>query len=101
VTAKARKELSTPKTPAAGYRFAVTSAKLESDELAALRKVPTKSSAQRKAVDSIAVDIAEVETAVKDWESGKRQAFIGQFTLWANDHRPARAFKKAGAKACT
>jgi hypothetical protein len=89
-----------PTTPQQAFRWAVTSRSLESELLAALTKLHGRTAAANAALAAARRDIAELDVAIGDWKKGDRRSFETLIVRWGNDHRPAAAFKAAGARAC-
>jgi hypothetical protein len=99
-TAKAKKAFGSPVTPAQLYAFAQKAKSIESQELAALTKIPGRTDAGSAALAAVRVDIAEIGSAIKAWDQGKPALFITILKRYLNDGRPKSAFAIAGASQC-
>jgi hypothetical protein len=99
-TAKARKAFGSPVTPAQLYAFAHKAKSLESQELAALEKIPGRTDAGSAALAAVRVDIAEIGSAITAWDHGKPALFVTILKRYLNDGRPKSAFAIAGASQC-
>jgi len=98
--AKAKKEFGSPVTPAQLYSFAHKAKTLESDELAALTKIPGRTAAGTAALAAVQADIAEIGSAIAAWDHGKPAQFVTILKRYLNDGRPKSAFAVAGAGQC-
>lgn len=98
--AKAKKEFGSPVTPAQLYAFAHKAKTLETQELAALQKVPGRTDAGTAALAAVRVDIAEIGSAIKAYDQGKPAQFVTILKRYLNDGRPKSAFAIAGASQC-
>jgi hypothetical protein len=98
--AKAQKEFGSPVTPAQLYSFAHKAKSLESQELAALAKIPGRTAAGDAALAAVRVDIAEIGSAIAAWDHGKPAQFVTILKRYLNDGRPKSAFAVAGASKC-
>ena len=98
--AKAKKEFGSPVTAAQLYAFAHKAKTLESQELAALQQIKGRTSAGTAALAAVQVDIAEIGSAIKAWDTGKPAQFITILKRYLNDGRPKSAFAIAGASQC-
>ena len=98
--AKAKKEFGSPVTPAQLYSFAHKAQSLETQELAALEKVPGRTQAGTAALAAVRVDIAEIGSAISAWDHGKPAQFVTILKRYLNDGRPKSAFAIAGATQC-
>jgi len=98
--AKAKKEFGSPVTPAQLYAFAHKAKTLESDELAALTKIPGRTAAGTAALAAVQADIAEIGSAIAAWDHGKPAQFVTILKRYLNDGRPKSAFALAGAGQC-
>jgi hypothetical protein len=99
-TAKAKKEFGSPVTAAQLYAFAHKAKTLESDELAALTKIPGRTAAGTAALAAVHVDIAEIGSAIAAWDHGNPAQFVTILKRYLNDGRPKSAFAIAGAGQC-
>lgn len=99
-TAKAKKAFGTPVTAAQLYSFAHKAKSLESQELAALEKIPGRTAAGTAALAAVKVDIAEIGSAISAWDHGKPAQFVAILKRYLNDGRPKSAFAIAGAGQC-
>jgi len=98
--AKAKKEFGKPVTPAQLYAFAHKAQSLETQELAALEKIPGRTDAGGAALAAVRVDITELGSAIAAWDHGKPAQFITILKRYLNDERPKSAFAIAGAAQC-
>jgi hypothetical protein len=98
--AKAKKEFGSPVTAAQLYSFAHKAKTLESQELAVLEKIKGRTAAGTAALAAVQVDIAEIGSAIKAWDTGKPAQFIIILKRYLNDGRPKSAFALAGASRC-
>ncbi len=98
--AKAKKEFGSPVTAAQLYSFAHKAKTLESQELAALQQIKGRTAAGTAALAAVRVDIAEIGSAIKAWDTGKPAQFITILKRYLNDGRPKSAFALAGASQC-
>ena len=98
--AKAKKEFGSPVTAAQLYAFAHKAKTLESDELAALTKIPGRTAAGTAALAAVQADIAEIGSAIAAWDHGKPAQFVTILKRYLNDGRPKSAFAIAGAGQC-
>jgi len=87
-------------TPAQLYAFAHKAKTLESDELAALTKIPGRTAAGTAALAAVQADIAEIGSAIAAWDHGKPAQFVTILKRYLNDGRPKSAFALAGAGQC-
>ena len=98
--AKAKKEFGSPVTAAQLYSFAHKAKTLESQELAALQQIKGRTAAGTAALAAVGVDIAEIGSAIKAWDTGKPAQFVTILKRYLNDGRPKSAFAIAGASQC-
>jgi hypothetical protein len=98
--AKAKKEFGSPVTAAQLYAFAHKAKTLESEELAALAKIPGRTAAGTAALAAVQTDIAEIGSAISAWDHGKPAQFVTILKRYLNDGRPKSAFAIAGASRC-
>ena len=98
--AKAKKEFGSPVTAAQLYSFAHKAKTLESQELAALQQIKGRTAAGTAALAAVGVDIAEIGSAIKAWDTGKPAQFVTILKRYLNDGRPKSAFAIAGASHC-
>ncbi|MFL5912687.1 MAG: hypothetical protein ACJ768_19230 [Gaiellaceae bacterium] len=98
--AKAKKEFGSPVTAAQLYAFAHKAKTLESQELAALAKIPGRNAAGTAALAAVQTDIAEIGSAISAWDHGKPAQFVTILKRYLNDGRPKSAFAIAGAGQC-
>jgi hypothetical protein len=98
--AKAKKEFGNPVTASQLYSFAVKAKKLESQELAVLKKIPNRTSSGTHALAALQVDVNEVGTAITAYQAGNAQRFVTILKRYLNDERPKAAFAAAGASQC-
>ncbi|HEY2074385.1 MAG TPA: hypothetical protein VGG88_12485 [Gaiellaceae bacterium] len=98
--AKAKKEFGSPVTPAQLYSFAHKAKSLETQELAALEKIPGRTAAGTAALAAVQADIAEIGSAITAWDHGKPAQFVTILKRYLNDGRPKSAFAVAGAGQC-
>jgi hypothetical protein len=98
--AKAKRAFGSPVTPAQLYGFALKAKAIESQELAALTKIPGRTGAGTAALNAVKVDIAEIGSAVTAWNQGNAAKFVTILKRYLNDGRPKSAFAVAGATQC-
>ncbi len=98
--AKAKKEFAVPVKPSGLLKFAIASRTLETQELAALEKIPNASPAGTHALVAVRADIAEISTAIDAGNRGDSATFVKILKQYLNDHRAKAAFTAAGASQC-
>jgi hypothetical protein len=98
--AKARKAFGTPVSAAQLYSFAGKAKAIESQELAALERIPGRTAAGSAALTAAKVDIAEVGSAITAWDRGNAALFVKILKQYLNDGRAKSAFAIAGATQC-
>lgn len=98
--AKAKKQFAVPVKPSGLLKFAVASRALESQELAALEKIPNASPAGAHALVAVRADIAEISAAINAGNRGDGATFVKILKQYLNDHRAKAAFAAAGASQC-
>jgi hypothetical protein len=98
--AKAKKQFAVPVKPSGLLKFAVASRTLETQELAALEKIPNASPAGTHALVAVRADIAEISAAIDAGNRGDSATFVKILKQYLNDHRAKAAFAAAGASQC-
>jgi hypothetical protein len=98
--AKIKAEFGAPNTAALAYIFSRKAKSLESQERAALLRIPGRTDAGTAAIAALKADIAELDSAISAFDRGKLALFKQLFRRYLSDTRARDAFAAAGAKQC-